>query len=135
MTYNHHTIPVSTKPNKKTEEFTMKAKVILVTSLALMLATAGTTFASNGYGQGACDGTGTGQGNTGERQYQNCQGTGDADGDGICDLTGNPVGTGGAGYGAGSGAFVDEDGDGVCDVGGGTRPQDGSGMRHGGRTR
>ncbi|MCG2730590.1 MAG: hypothetical protein L6276_10005 [Acetobacterium sp.] len=103
----------------------MKTKVILVTSLALMLATAGTTFAA-GNGQGACNGTGVGQGTEGERHYANCQGTGDADGDGICDLTGNPVGTG---------AFVDADGDGVCDVGGGTHPQDGSGMRHGGRTR
>ncbi|WP_373483270.1 hypothetical protein [Acetobacterium sp.] len=107
----------------------MKAKLILITSLALMLATAGTTFAANGNEQG------TGQGSSGERPYGNCQGTGDADGDGLCDLTGNPVGTGGSGYGAGTGAFVDEDGDGVCDVGGGTHPQDGSGMRHGGRTR
>ena len=105
----------------------MKAKVILVTSLALMLATAGTTFAA-GHGQGTCNGTGTGvgQGNEGTRQHTNCQGTHDANGDGICDLTGNPVGTG---------AFVDADGDGVCDVGGGTRSQDGSGMHHGGRAR
>ncbi|AFA47122.1 hypothetical protein [Acetobacterium woodii] len=110
----------------------MKAKVILITSLALMLATAGTTFAANGNGHGARDGSGLGQGNGGVPQYSNCQGTGDADGDGICDLTGNPVGSG---YGAGSGEFIDENGDGVCDVGGGTRPQDGSGMRHGGRTR
>ncbi|WP_414733169.1 hypothetical protein [Acetobacterium carbinolicum] len=107
----------------------MKAKLILVTSLALMLATAGTTFAANGNGRGAGDGSGLGQGNGGERLYENCQGTGDADGDGICDLTGDPVGTGELGYESGTNAFVDEDG--VCDIGDGTPIQDGSGLQRG----
>ena len=129
----------------------MTKKMILVTSLALMLATAGTAMAASGNGTGVANGTGVGNG-TG--QHMAYQGTQDADGDGICDRSGNPVGTGGMGYGAdnenfidadgdgvcdnagsgGTGAFVDADGDGVCDTGGGTHSQDGAGMRHGGQT-
>jgi len=126
----------------------MTKKMILVTSLVFMLATAGSAMAAAG--NGAANGTGVGNG-TGQGMAQCTQ---DADGDGICDLTGNPVGTGGMRNGAGnanfidadgdgvcdnagtggSGNFVDADGDGVCDTGGGTHPQDGSGMRNGGRT-
>jgi hypothetical protein len=124
MTYNRHIIQTSTKHNKKTEEFTMKAKLILVTSLALMLATAGSAMAASTNGVG--NGTGACNGLT-EQQRIERQASHDTNGDGVCD-------TPGAG-GAGAGAFVDADGDGVCDVGGGTQPQDGSGMRHGGRTR
>ncbi|AWW27043.1 MULTISPECIES: hypothetical protein [unclassified Acetobacterium] len=103
----------------------MKAKLVLVSSLALMLATAGTTFAASGYGQGS----GVGQSSGGERQYANSQESVDADGDGICDLTGDPVGTGGLGYESGTNALVDEDG--VCDIGDGTPIQDGSGLQRG----
>nr|WP_320027234.1 hypothetical protein [uncultured Acetobacterium sp.] len=102
----------------------MKAKLILVTSLALMLATAGSAMAAPGYGQG--NGTGTCSGLT-EQQRIERQASHDTNGDGVCD-------TPGAG-GSGTGAFVDANGDGVCDVGGGTHPQDGSGLRHGGRTK
>lgn len=124
----------------------MNKKMILVTSLALMLVTAGTAMAAPGNGQGLKDGTGTRQGTGQHMAYQ------DADGDGLCDLTGTPVGSrmgNGAGNanfvdadgdglcdnaGTGGQNFVDADGDGACDIGGGTRPQDGSGMRRGGRT-
>ncbi|MBP8031233.1 MAG: hypothetical protein KAY70_01840, partial [Acetobacterium sp.] len=98
----------------------MKTKLILVGSLALMLATAGGAMAASTNGVG--NGTGACNGLT-EQQRIERQASHDTNGDGICD---NP--------GAGAGAFVDADGDGVCDVGGGTKPQDGSGMRHGGRT-
>ena len=98
----------------------MKAKLILVTSLALMLATAGSAMAASTNGTGACNGLT-------EQQRIERQASHDTNGDGVCD---NP----GAG-GTGAGAFVDADGDGVCDVGGGTKPEDGTGMRHGGRTR
>ena len=99
----------------------MKTKLILVGSLALMLATAGGAMAASTNGVG--NGTGACNGLT-EQQRIERQASHDTNGDGICRNPG----------GAGTGAFVDADGDGVCDVGGGTKPQDGSGMRHGGRT-
>ncbi|MBC3795789.1 hypothetical protein [Acetobacterium tundrae] len=94
----------------------MKAKVILVASLALMLVTAGSALAAPANGQG--------QGNRNGTCVQ--QGLCDTNGDGICDGTGA-----GAGMKYGNGSFVDSDGDGVCDLSGGTHPQDGTGMQHG----
>jgi len=94
----------------------MKAKLILVTSLALMLATAGSAMAASTNGTGACNGLT-------EQQRIERQASHDTNGDGVCD---NETCTqDGTTHQYGSG-------DGTCD---GTQPQDGSGMRHGGRTR
>lgn len=97
----------------------MKAKLILVTSLALMLATAGGAMAAqtHGTGTGACNGM------TEEQRIEH-QATCDANGDGVCDNEGSCTQDGTSHqYG---------NGDGTSD---GTQPQDGTGMRHGGRTR
>ena len=98
----------------------MKAKLILVTSLALMLATAGSAMAASTNGVG--NGTGACNGLT-EQQRIERQASHDANGDGVCDTEGTCTQDGTTHqYG---------NGDGTCD---GTQPQDGSGMRHGGRT-
>lgn len=65
----------------------MKTKVILVVSLALMLATAGSAMAAPANGNGAENGSGT------CTQQGTCNGTGsfvDADGDGVCDFGTHP---------------------------------------------
>lgn len=95
----------------------MKAKLILVTSLALMLATAGSAMAASTNGTGACNGLT-------EQQRIERQASHDTNGDGVCDNEGTCTQDGTTHqYGSG---------DGTCN---GTQPQDGSGMRHGGRTR
>ena len=91
----------------------MNKKMILVTSLVFMLATAGSAMAASGNGQGTGNRMGSGQGTGQHMAYQ-----GTMDGNGVCDNVGT-------GRGAN---FVDANGDGICDNGGGTHPQDGSGM-------
>lgn len=69
----------------------MKAKVILIVSLALMLATAGSVMAASGNGRGATYGSGT------CTQQGICDGTGT--GDGVCDLGTHPQDGTGMQYG------------------------------------
>lgn len=96
----------------------MKTKLILVGSLALMLATAGSAMAApnHGAGTGACNGLT-------EQQRIERQASHDSNGDGICDNENCTQDGTAHQYG---------NGDGTCD---GTQPQNGTGMHHGGRTR
>ncbi len=68
----------------------MKKRFILVATLVMMLFMAGSAMAAPRNGSDSCDGTGTGIGNDGVRQYINC----DLNGDGVCDGTQPQDGTG-----------------------------------------